>query len=42
MRPPLAKRIDVNEMARKKEVDDRIPLRNYYRIADNLLKQVIA
>ncbi|CAI9267818.1 unnamed protein product [Lactuca saligna] len=39
MRPPLAKRIDVNEMARKKEVDDRIPLRNYYRIADNLLKQ---
>ncbi|KAI3737998.1 hypothetical protein L2E82_28016 [Cichorium intybus] len=39
MRPPLAKRIDVNEMARKIEVDDRIPLRKYYRIADNLLKQ---
>lgn len=39
MRPPITKRIDVNEMARKKEVDDRIPLRNYYRIADNLLKQ---
>ncbi|XP_076905449.1 AMSH-like ubiquitin thioesterase 3 [Bidens hawaiensis] len=35
MRPPL----NVNAMTRKIDVDDRIPLRNYYRIADNLLKQ---
>ncbi|KAK1407912.1 hypothetical protein QVD17_39539 [Tagetes erecta] len=39
MRPPLGKPINVNAMARKIDVDDRIPLRNYYRIADNLLKQ---
>ncbi|XWS14158.1 hypothetical protein CRYUN_Cryun36dG0099700 [Craigia yunnanensis] len=32
-------KIDVNAMARKVEVDNRIPLRYYYRIADNLLKQ---
>ncbi|XP_021907047.1 LOW QUALITY PROTEIN: AMSH-like ubiquitin thioesterase 3 [Carica papaya] len=31
--------IDVKSMARKVEVDNRIPLRNYYRIADNLLRQ---
>ncbi|XP_022741644.1 AMSH-like ubiquitin thioesterase 3 isoform X2 [Durio zibethinus] len=31
--------IDVNAMARRVEVDNRIPLRYYYRIADNLLKQ---
>lgn len=39
MRPPLGKPININAMARKIDVDDRIPLRNYYRIADNLLKQ---
>jgi hypothetical protein len=33
-------KINVNSIARKVEVDNRIPLRNYYRIADNLLKQV--
>lgn len=32
--------INVNAMTRKIDVDNRIPLRNYYRIADNLLKQV--
>ncbi|KAF3456307.1 hypothetical protein FNV43_RR00957 [Rhamnella rubrinervis] len=32
-------KINVNSMARKVEVDNRIPLRNYYRIAENLLKQ---
>ncbi|GAV87870.1 JAB domain-containing protein [Cephalotus follicularis] len=32
-------RINVNSLARKVEVDNRIPLRYYYRIADNLLKQ---
>ncbi|XP_022760642.1 AMSH-like ubiquitin thioesterase 3 isoform X2 [Durio zibethinus] len=32
-------KIDVNAMARRVEVDNRIPLRYYYRIADNLLKQ---
>uniref|UniRef100_A0A2P2MGB4 USP8 dimerisation domain-containing protein n=1 Tax=Rhizophora mucronata TaxID=61149 RepID=A0A2P2MGB4_RHIMU len=32
-------RINVNTAARKIEVDNRIPLRNYYRIADNLLRQ---
>ncbi|XP_071692143.1 AMSH-like ubiquitin thioesterase 3 [Rutidosis leptorrhynchoides] len=39
MRPPLKNPININAMARKIDVDDRIPLRNYYRIADNLLKQ---
>lgn len=38
--PPVGKTININSMARKIDVDDRIPLRNYYRIADNLLKQV--
>ncbi|CAK9145632.1 unnamed protein product [Ilex paraguariensis] len=39
MRPP-ANSINVNAaMTRKINVDNRIPLRNYYRIADNLLKQ---
>ncbi|KAJ9181844.1 hypothetical protein P3X46_005892 [Hevea brasiliensis] len=32
-------KIDVNKIARKVEVDDRIPLRYYFRIADNLLRQ---
>ncbi|GLT45752.1 hypothetical protein SLA2020_195610 [Shorea laevis] len=32
-------RINVNTIARKVDVDNRIPLRYYYRIADNLLKQ---
>ncbi|KAI4334928.1 hypothetical protein L6164_013628 [Bauhinia variegata] len=32
-------KIKVNSIARKVEVDNRIPLRYYYRIADNLLKQ---
>ncbi|KAE8717771.1 AMSH-like ubiquitin thioesterase 3 [Hibiscus syriacus] len=32
-------KIDVNAMARRVEVDIRIPLRYYYRIADSLLKQ---
>ncbi|OAY56091.1 AMSH-like ubiquitin thioesterase 3 [Manihot esculenta] len=32
-------KIDVNKIARKVEVDNRIPLRHYYRIADNLLRQ---
>ncbi|KAL5541917.1 hypothetical protein UlMin_009627 [Ulmus minor] len=32
-------KINVNAIARKVEVDYRIPLRYYYRIADNLLKQ---
>ncbi|XP_023633656.1 LOW QUALITY PROTEIN: AMSH-like ubiquitin thioesterase 3 [Capsella rubella] len=32
-------KIDLNKVARKIEVDNRIPLRNYYRIADNLLRQ---
>ncbi|EYU44004.1 hypothetical protein MIMGU_mgv1a022115mg [Erythranthe guttata] len=31
--------INFNAMARKIDVDNRIALRNYYRIADNLLKQ---
>ncbi|KAJ7955188.1 AMSH-like ubiquitin thioesterase-like protein [Quillaja saponaria] len=31
--------INVNSAARKIEVDNRIPLHYYYRIADNLLKQ---
>nr|VDC82841.1 unnamed protein product [Brassica rapa] len=33
------KKIDLKKVARKIEVDNRIPLRNYYRIADNLLRQ---
>ena len=33
-------KINVNSIACKVEVDNRIPLRYYYRIADNLLKQV--
>ncbi|KAM6545123.1 hypothetical protein CsatB_025859 [Cannabis sativa] len=32
-------KINVNSIARKVEVDNRIPLRYYYRIADNLLRQ---
>ncbi|KAI9123161.1 hypothetical protein K1719_006050 [Acacia pycnantha] len=32
-------KINVNTAARKVEVDNRIPLHYYYRIADNLLKQ---
>ncbi|XP_065637464.1 AMSH-like ubiquitin thioesterase 3 [Quercus suber] len=32
-------KINVDSIARKVEVDHRIPLRHYYRIADNLLKQ---
>uniref|UniRef100_A0A5B6ZSV4 Putative AMSH-like ubiquitin thioesterase 3 n=1 Tax=Davidia involucrata TaxID=16924 RepID=A0A5B6ZSV4_DAVIN len=39
MRPPPEKPINVKAIARKINVDNRIPLRNYYRIADNLLKQ---
>ncbi|XP_047333967.1 AMSH-like ubiquitin thioesterase 3 [Impatiens glandulifera] len=39
MMPSPEKPINVNAMARKIDVDNRIPLRNYYRIADNLLKQ---
>ncbi|CAN4106360.1 unnamed protein product [Withania somnifera] len=31
--------MDVDAMSRKVEVDNRIPLRNYYRIANNLLRQ---
>ncbi|CAJ1940896.1 unnamed protein product [Sphenostylis stenocarpa] len=31
--------IDLDSVARKVDVDNRIPLRYYYRIADNLLKQ---
>ncbi|KAK6930241.1 USP8 dimerization domain [Dillenia turbinata] len=38
MKPP-EKRINVSLIARKVDVDNQIPLRNYYRIADNLLKQ---
>ncbi|KAM7463129.1 hypothetical protein LguiA_031250 [Lonicera macranthoides] len=38
MRPPQ-KGNNVSAIARKIDVDNRIPLRNYYRIADNLLKQ---
>ncbi|XP_057475680.1 AMSH-like ubiquitin thioesterase 3 [Actinidia eriantha] len=37
MRPPQA--INLNALTRKVDVDNRFPLRNYYRIADNLLKQ---
>lgn len=39
-RPAANSTINVNAMTRKIDVDNRIPLRNYYRIADNLLKQV--
>ncbi|XP_031128652.1 AMSH-like ubiquitin thioesterase 3 [Ipomoea triloba] len=31
--------INVSFMTRKVDVDNRIPLRNYYRIADNILRQ---
>ncbi|KAK9136723.1 hypothetical protein Sjap_007317 [Stephania japonica] len=37
---PYERSININAMARKIDVDNRIPLRHYYRIADNLLKQV--
>lgn len=37
MRRPTTMNIDA--MARKVDVDNRIPLRNYYRIANNLLRQ---
>ncbi|KAK9139215.1 hypothetical protein Scep_008896 [Stephania cephalantha] len=36
---PYERAININAMARKIDVDNRIPLRHYYRIADNLLKQ---
>ncbi|OVA16823.1 JAB/MPN domain [Macleaya cordata] len=36
---PLDRPISINAMARKVDVDNRIPLHYYYRIADNLLKQ---
>ncbi|KAG9459593.1 hypothetical protein H6P81_004101 [Aristolochia fimbriata] len=36
---PLGRMIDINACARKIEVDNRIPLHFYYRIAANLLKQ---
>ncbi|KAL5700945.1 ubiquitinyl hydrolase 1 [Ranunculus cassubicifolius] len=36
---PLNRPININAMTRKLNVDNRISLRNYYRIADNLLKQ---
>lgn len=39
MFPAAKKPVDVNAMARKINVDNQFPLRNYYRIADNLLKQ---
>lgn len=32
--------MNIDAMARKVDVDNRIPLRNYYRIANNLLRQV--
>lgn len=35
----LERPINVNTIARKIDVDNRITLRNYYRIADNLLRQ---
>lgn len=38
MRPPKEP-FNINTVARQIDVDNRIPLRNYYRIADNLLKQ---
>ncbi|XP_042516024.1 AMSH-like ubiquitin thioesterase 3 [Macadamia integrifolia] len=36
---PLDGPINVNAMTRKIDVDNRIPLRHYYRIADNLIRQ---
>lgn len=38
MRRPATMNVDA--MTRKVAVDNRIPLRNYYRIANNLLRQV--
>ena len=37
---PHVRAIDINALAQKVEVDNRISLPFYYRIADNLLKQV--
>ncbi|KAF7144745.1 hypothetical protein RHSIM_Rhsim04G0232600 [Rhododendron simsii] len=37
MRPPAP--INLNVVARRVDVDNRFPLRHYYRIADSLLKQ---
>ena len=34
--------IDINSYAKKVQVDHRLPLRYYYRIADSLIKQVTA
>ncbi|KAL2506825.1 AMSH-like ubiquitin thioesterase 3 [Abeliophyllum distichum] len=39
MRRPNSTQINFNVASRKVDVDNRISLRNYYRIADNLLKQ---
>ncbi|XP_068659114.1 AMSH-like ubiquitin thioesterase 3 [Aristolochia californica] len=36
---PMGRMIDINAFAQKIEVDNRIPLHFYYRIAANLLKQ---
>ena len=36
---PLERPFNVNSITRRVDVDDRIPLRYYYRIADNLIKQ---
>ncbi|XP_058076999.1 AMSH-like ubiquitin thioesterase 3 isoform X5 [Magnolia sinica] len=36
---PRAKTININASAQKVDVDNRIPLQFYYRIAENLLKQ---
>uniref|UniRef100_A0A1D1YAY5 AMSH-like ubiquitin thioesterase 3 n=1 Tax=Anthurium amnicola TaxID=1678845 RepID=A0A1D1YAY5_9ARAE len=36
---PSVRAININACAQKVEVDNRLPLRYYYRIADNLLKQ---
>ncbi|KAK9161709.1 hypothetical protein Syun_008050 [Stephania yunnanensis] len=41
MMKPYERAININAMARKIDVDNRIPLRHYYRIADNLLKQLL-
>ncbi|XP_047258996.1 AMSH-like ubiquitin thioesterase 3 isoform X1 [Capsicum annuum] len=38
----MTRKADVDAMARKVEVDNRILLRNYYRIANNLLRQLQA
>lgn len=32
--------ININSCAKKVQVDNRLPLRYYYRIADSLIKQV--